>query len=278
MPNPSSAAPASSATVALHLIGLGLHDVEDITVKGLAAVRACDAVYAEFYTAILAGTTREGLERFLGKPVEVLDRLGVEKGGDRLVAQAATRDVALLTAGDPMAATTHTDLVLRARAAGVSVRIVHAPSILSAAPGLLGLQHYKFGRTTTLVRPERGWSPTSPFDAVAENHARGLHTLVLLDIKADEGYFMTANEGLRLLLELAGRTGNTWFGPESQAGVVARAGAAAPTVRTGPVATLMELDAGPPLHCLVVPGDLQVVEAEAWASLAVPQAGAPRSS
>ena len=41
------------------------------------------------------------------------------------------------------------------------------------APGLLGLQHYKFGRTTTLVRPEANWSPTSPFDAVAENHARG---------------------------------------------------------------------------------------------------------
>ena len=251
----------------LHLVGLGLHDVEDISVKGLERVRAADTVYAEFYTARLAGTDPAGLERFLGRPVTLLDRIGVEKGGARLVDEARSRNVVLLTAGDPLAATTHTDLVVRARAAGVAVHVVHAASIYSAAPGLLGLQHYKFGRTTTLVRPEPGWDPTSPFDAVDGNHERGLHTLVLLDVKADEGYFMTANEGLGLLLGLAKRTAAYWFSPVAQVGVVARAGSAAPTVVTGSVQELRALDFGPPLHCIVVPGELQVVEAEAWASL-----------
>lgn len=263
--------------MALHLVGLGLHDASDISVKGLERVRGADAVYAEFYTAILGGTSHEELERFLGRPVTRLDRLGVEKGGRDLVEQAKSQEVVLLTAGDPLTATTHTDLMVRAHGEGVPVHVVHAASIYSAAPGLLGLQHYKFGRTTTLVRPEPNWFPTSPFDAVAENHARGLHTLVLLDIKADEGYFMTANEGLRLLLELAQRTGVGWFTPATETGVVARAGSRHCVRRTGPVAALLAEDFGPPLHCIVVPGPLQVVEEEAWRILSVPFSAPPGS-
>lgn len=255
--------------MALHLIGLGLHDAKDVTVKGLERIRSCDVVYAEFYTAILTGTTHSQLEEFLQKPIQVLDRLGVEAGARKLVKEARTKEVALLTAGDPLTATTHTDLMMRCHEHAVPFHVVHAPSIYSAAPGLLGLQHYKFGRTTTLVRPEANWSPTSPFDAVAENYARGLHTLVLLDIKVDERYFMSANEGLRILLDLAGRTGNAWFGPASQVGVVARAGADQPQRVTGTAKALLDVDFGMPLHCIVVPGELQVVEAEAWATLEV---------
>lgn len=260
--------PAVAGAVALHLIGLGLHDVRDISVKGLEQVRRCERVYAEFYTAILGGTSHKELSAFLGKDVTILDRHGVEAGGRDLVEQAAVAEVALLTAGDPMAATTHTDLVVRARAAGVPVNVVHAASIYSAAPGLVGLQHYKFGRTTTLVRPEENWLPASMFDALEENHASGLHTLVLLDIKADDGYFMRADEGLRLLLRLAKDRQSPWFGPDTQVAVVARAGSAEPLVVTGAAHRLARRDFGEPLHCLVVPGSMQVVEQEAWDSLA----------
>lgn len=262
---------ARARRVALHLVGLGLHDAKDITVKGLERVRACTAIYAEFYTAVLAGTDHAALEAFLGRPVRLLAREGVERGAARLVEEAATAEVALLTAGDPLTATTHTDLVLRCRAAGVPVHVVHAPSILTAAPGLLGLMHYKFGRTTTLARPHGDWLPTSPFEAVAENHARGLHTLVLLDIQAEADYFMTADEGAALLLLLAEKVGpsGAWFTAETPVGVVARAGAPEPLVRTGPAGRMAQASFGPPLHCLVVPGRLHDVEAAAWASHAI---------
>lgn len=250
--------------MALHLVGLGLHDARDVTMKGLERIRGCAKVYAEFYTAILTGTSHAQLESFLQRPVEVLDRLGVEKGAAAIVEEARRSEVALLTAGDPLTATTHTDLMVRCHAAAVPLHIVHAPSIYSAAPGLLGLQHYKFGRATTLVRPQAGWDPTSPFDAVAENHARGLHTLVLLDIQADAKYFMSANDGLQSLLRLAERTGNGWFGPKTQVGVVARAGSEQPLRATGTVEALVRQDFGLPLHTIVVPGPLHDVEAQAW--------------
>lgn len=41
----------------LYMIGLGLSDEKDITVKGLEAVKASKHVYLEMYTAILMIST-----------------------------------------------------------------------------------------------------------------------------------------------------------------------------------------------------------------------------
>lgn len=38
----------------LHVIGLGLGDATDVTVKGLETIRMCDRVYLESYTSILS--------------------------------------------------------------------------------------------------------------------------------------------------------------------------------------------------------------------------------
>lgn len=37
-----------------YVIGLGLGDAKDVTVKGLEIIRKCDRVYLESYTSILA--------------------------------------------------------------------------------------------------------------------------------------------------------------------------------------------------------------------------------
>ena len=37
----------------LYLVGLGLADEKDITVKGLEAVKKCERVYLEAYTSVL---------------------------------------------------------------------------------------------------------------------------------------------------------------------------------------------------------------------------------
>lgn len=41
-------------TMVLYIIGLGLSDEKDITVKGLEAVKSCERVYLEAYTSILS--------------------------------------------------------------------------------------------------------------------------------------------------------------------------------------------------------------------------------
>ena len=58
----------------LHFIGLGLYDERDISLKGLEAIRSADAVYVEFYTSRLMGTTRERMEALYGKRIHTLSR------------------------------------------------------------------------------------------------------------------------------------------------------------------------------------------------------------
>ena len=84
----------------LFVIGLGLGDEKDITVKGLEAVRKCKVLYLEHYTSIL-GTSKERLEQYYGKEIKLADRDLVESNADEILEAAKTSTVALLVVGDP---------------------------------------------------------------------------------------------------------------------------------------------------------------------------------
>lgn len=248
----------------LTFVGLGLHDEEDVTLRGLRELQEADVVFAEEYTSSLSKDSIERLARKIGKQIQVLGRAEVEDGRAILEASARKR-VALVTAGDPMVATTHVDLRLRAERNSIPTSVVQGASVLTAVPGLLGLQHYKFGRTTTLPFPQEGYSPTSPYEVIFENLQRGLHTLVLLDIDQENERFMTANEGLELLLDMERRMRKGALSKETLACVVARAGSPDCVVRAGRLGDLINSDFGPPLHTIVIPGKLHFMEEEALA-------------
>ena len=82
-------------------------------------------------------------------------------------------------------ATTHTDLVLRARELSIPTRSIPNASILTSI-GTTGLQLYNFGQTVSMVFFLDNWKPASFYDRINENVSIGLHTLVLLDIKVKE--------------------------------------------------------------------------------------------
>ena len=251
----------------LTFIGLGLFDEKDISIKGLEEIKKSDKVFAEFYTAKLVGTDIEKLENMFGKKIKILNREETEKG-DIVINSALNHDVAFLTAGDSMTATTHVDLRLRAIKKGIETRVIPGSSIVTAVSGLLGLQNYKFGRTTTLAYPEKNYFPTSPYDVIKDNKKMGLHTLVLLDIQADNNSYMTANEGIKLLLEMEEKKEGKILSKDNLVCVVARAGSNNPVVFAGGFKELSNKDFGPPLHTLVVPGKLHFMEVEALEKLA----------
>lgn len=68
----------------LYMIGLGLSDERDITVKGLEAVKRSKKVYLERYTAILMCETKK-LEDFYGREVIEADREFVESGCEQMI-------------------------------------------------------------------------------------------------------------------------------------------------------------------------------------------------
>ncbi|CAL8392309.1 unnamed protein product [Boreogadus saida] len=168
----------------LYLVGLGLGDAKDITVKGLEVVRRCSRVYLEAYTSVLT-VGKEALEEFYGRELILADRDLVELEAEEILKEADTSDVAFLVVGDPFGATTHSDLVLRAVHAGISYRVVHNASIMNAV-GCCGLQLYSFGETVSIVFWDDDWKPESFYDKIKKNRSMGLHSLCLLDIKVKE--------------------------------------------------------------------------------------------
>ena len=88
----------------LYLIGLGLGDESDITLKGLNAIRSCSHVFLEEYTAIMTGISKERLQSAYGC-VDILsaDREMVESSAERILEHAKDANVAFLVVGDPFA-------------------------------------------------------------------------------------------------------------------------------------------------------------------------------
>ena len=258
--------------MAIYFIGLGLYDERDITLKGLETARKCDLVFAEFYTSLLAGTTLDKVEELIGKPIRRLSREEVELHFERIVlSKAKGKDVAFLTAGDPMVATTHSDLRIRAKELGIESYVIHAPSIYSAI-AVTGLQIYKFGKSATVAYPEKNWFPKSHYDVIKENMERNLHTMLFLDIKAEQNRYMTANEAMEILLQVEDMKRENVFTPDTLVVVLARAGSLNPTLRAGYVRDMIQEDFGRQPHVMVVPGRLHIVEAEYLVAFA----GAPK--
>nr|CAG4641094.1 EOG090X0AVB [Eulimnadia texana] len=257
----------------LYLIGLGLGDVKDITVKGLEIVRKAQKVYLESYTSILT-VGKEALEEFYGREVIVADRDLVEQGADEIVNSAKDEDVAFLVVGDPLGATTHTDLILRAKEAGVSFQVVHNASILNAA-GCCGLQLYSFGETVSIPFWTDEWKPSSFYGKILANQSLGLHTLCLLDIKVKEQTienmmkkrpiyepprFMSVAQAAQQLSEIIETSESEGLGLDTVCIGMARVGWPDQRLIVTTLRKMKETDLGPPLHSLVIPGKMHPLE------------------
>lgn len=245
----------------LWFVGAGLDDERGLTARGRAALVTARTIFAEEYTAALAAGSLERIAEAIGRPVRRLARADVESGGPVLEALAQGGPVALLVPGDPFAATTHVALRLRCEEAGHTWRYVPNASILTAAAGMLGLMHYRFGGAVSLPFPSPGFRPTSPLERIARNRTADLHTLVLLDLRPEEGRFLTASEGLGILTERD--PDHRAIPADADLGVVARAGSDTAAAWYGPVRRLARLEFGPPMHALVVPAPTLHFEEEA---------------
>ncbi|KAG8345207.1 putative Tetrapyrrole (Corrin Porphyrin) Methylase [Trypanosoma vivax] len=258
------------------LVGLGLGDARDITLKGLEAVKEADIVYLESYTSFLINDSVEGLEREYGKDVTVADREMTESG--EVLNEAHTKNVVMLVVGDVFGATTHSDLVLRCHQQNIKYRIIHNASIINVVGGC-GLQLYRFGQVLSLCFWTDTWRPDSWYEKLKVNREAGLHTLLLLDIKvkeiSDENLargvkkyepprYMRIAEAIDQLLEVERmkKGGVVAEDGGSLAVGVARMGSVTQQIVAGRMRELREIDFGEPLHSLVVVGELHPLEEE----------------
>ena len=121
------------------------------------------------------------------------------------------------------------------------------------------------------------WRPDSFYDRILANRQQGLHTLCLLDIKVKEpsleslargkkvyepARYMTVNTAVEQLLEVEDNRKLNAFSADSLAVGVARIGAPSQQIVAGTMQELLDVDFGDPLHSLVIPGNMHVIESE----------------
>ncbi|XP_071137968.1 diphthine methyl ester synthase-like [Mytilus edulis] len=261
-----------------YFIGLGLGDAKDITVKGLEIVKKSKRVYLEAYTSILT-VGKEKLEEFYGREVILADRDMVETQSDEMFEGSDTEDVSFLVVGDPFGATTHTDLVLRAKEKNLEYRVIHNASIMNAV-GCCGLQLYNFGETISIVFWTDTWKPDSFYDKIKRNRDLGMHTLCLLDIKVKEQSienlmkgkkifepprYMSVNTAAEQLVEIIQRKKEEGekdlaFTEDTICIGLARIGSETQTIIAATFTDMMTVDIGAPLHSFVIPGELHPLE------------------
>jgi diphthine synthase len=251
----------------LILVGLGLNDEYGLTLRGLESAKDVDLVFIETYTSSMPGMSMSGLSKMLGKEPVQLVRKALEEDSGRILDLAKRQNVAILIPGDPLIATTHIQLAIEARKLGVEVKIISGVSILSAAISLSGLQNYKFGKSVTLpfVRGREFFG--TPFEVVKENRARGLHTLIYLDVN-DEGESMPIREALELIMKWEEAEKIGVFQPSTLCVGLARLGSEHPVVKAGLIEELRTFPFGSTPHIMIFPGHLHFVELEALRYLA----------
>jgi len=254
----------------LVFVGLGLDDERGLSSRAWEALRASDEVFAEEYTASAPDGTLDRISASLHRRVQRLDRAALESEAPILEALGRSPRVALLVVGDPFAATTHVALRLAAEGAGHTWSYLPNASVLSAAAGWLGLMPYRFGRPVSLPFPAPGFAPTSPLEQIAANRERGLHTLLLLDLRPEEGRYLDAGAALGLLRE---RDPDGRYLPRgTRVAVAARVGRSDAAGATGTIEELARTDFGPPMHAIVVLApELHFEETAALARLARPR-------
>lgn len=238
--------------MALYFIGLGLNDEKDITLKGLELIRQSDVIYLESYTSILSCQIKS-LEKIYSKKIIKADRKMVEVDAEKTILKdAKKKNVAFLVTGDPMAATTHIDLFLRAKKSGIEVKIIHNASILTAV-GITGLELYKFGKTTSI--PFDNKNVISPIKVLKNNQKSGLHTLFLFDLNLSKNKFLTIKEAADYLIEHKIK-GNT------KAIACASLGSDNPFIKFSSLKELRILKVSRFPQCLIIPGKLHFIEEE----------------
>ena len=87
--------------------------------------------------------------------------------------------------------------------------------------------------------------------------------MVLLDIQAHKDRYMTVNQGLEYLMNIHDSLEREGLVDENTLAMgIARVGSKDVCVKAGKISELIDYDFGGPLHCIVIPSKLHIVEAE----------------
>ncbi len=254
----------------LWLVGVGIGGYKGLSLEAVEVLKNCDVVLIERFTSSLSENDLAGINTTIGKSVKSVQRWYVEDGRE-IIDQAKEKQIALVTYGDPLLATTHTELRTRAAKASIKTGVIHAASGIASIMGECGLHMYKFGRTVTMMSEPK--SAISVYNTVFDNLLLGSHTLILTEYNRDEKtgtlFFLDPVTLLRMLLEAENDMRHHVISHETFVVVASRLGTSDSRIVSGKIKSLAGIGFGTGPHSVIVPARLHFTEEEALEALTV---------
>lgn len=254
----------------LWLIGIGINGYEGVSIHTLDILKTCDIIYVDRFTGVLTDEELQGLNNLItkcdGNIIVPVQRWFVEDGRE-ILNESKNKNIALLTYGDPLIATTLTELYVRAVKRSIKVNIIHAASGITSLIGEAGLHLYKFGKTVTMMLEFK--SSISVYNTIFDNLLVGNHTLILTEYNnnQDKLFFLDPRYVFRSLLEVEEELKYGIFSEEVFVIVASRIGIEQQKIVSGKVKSLMNTDFGIGPHSIIVTGSLHFTEQEALTTL-----------
>lgn len=263
----------------LHLIGIG-YKKEHINFEMIDIIKKSDEIILEYYTSFYQDSF-EDLEKFIGKKITIADRNFIESEIEtKVIEPARNKEISLLVIGDPLVATTHTDLLLRAKKAKVKTKLYNNVSIGNYITRT-GLQFYKFGKITSIPFYNEKFMPRTPYLTFLDNNKINAHSLFLLDLNpsndvAYKGHskYLQANQALDFLLtiprlmldydEISEEESNI-INKNTNAVICSRLGFDDGKILYGKISELIEFDKNNVLSeplCIIIPSKMHEMEEE----------------
>ena len=252
----------------LWFVGIGINGHRGLSIEALDVLRKCDIVYIERFTGALTEVDLQGLNSLLEVPTKPVQRWFVEDGRD-LLETARTKDVALVTYGDPLIATTHSELRSRAAKNSIKTAILHSASGIASIIGESGLHVYKFGRMVTMMSELH--SAVTVYNTIFQNLLAGSHTLILTEYshndESKEPFFLNPSSVFKMLLDAERVHKHEIFSDGTFAVVASRVGMQDQKMISGKVQSLLKVEFGIGPHSVIIPGALHFTETQALASV-----------
>jgi diphthine synthase len=252
----------------LWFVGIGINGHRGLSIEALDVLRKCDIVYIERFTGALTEVDLQGLNSLLEVPTKPVQRWFVEDGRD-LLETARTKDVALVTYGDPLIATTHSELRSRAAKNSIKTAILHSASGIASIIGESGLHVYKFGRMVTMMSELH--SAVTVYNTIFQNLLAGSHTLILTEYshndESKEPFFLNPSSVFKMLLDAERVHKHEIFSDGTFAVVASRVGMQDQKMTSGKVQSLLKVEFGIGPHSVIIPGALHFTETQALASV-----------
>jgi diphthine synthase len=252
----------------LWFVGTGINGYRGLSIAAIEVLRKCDIVYIETFTSALSEVDIQGVNSLLEMQTKPVQRWFVEDGRD-LLESARTKDVALVTYGDPFIATTHSELRSRAAKKSIKTAILHSASGIASTIGESGLHVYKFGRMVTMTSELH--SAATVYNTIFQNLLVGSHTLILTEYshndECKEPFFLDPSSVFKMLLDAERAHKHEIFSDDTFAVVASRVGMQDQKITSGKVKSLMKMEFGIGPHSVIVTGALHFTETQALASV-----------